>query len=152
MLRSSDGSSTQLGQLKADLTETEGALNRLVSIVEKGLIDFDDPTLAERLKALKAKRRDLQNQIETTSTSQPAQQARLTEAKLAKLSTAVRTGLANADPDMRKAYIKLFVDKVIVSKTEIRLSGPKGVLAKAAMENLPNTPENLLLLFGSGVP
>lgn len=50
---------TQLGQLKADLTETEGALNRLVSMVEKGLMDVDDPTLAERLKALKAKRRDL---------------------------------------------------------------------------------------------
>ncbi len=56
----------------------------------------------------------------------------------------MRTRLAGADPDMRKAYIKLFVDKVIVSKTEIRLSGPKGVLAKAAAETLPYTPGDVI--------
>ncbi len=59
--------SVQLGQLKSDLTETEGAINRLVGMVEAGLMDVGDPALAERLEALKAKRASLQSQISTAS-------------------------------------------------------------------------------------
>ncbi len=135
---------TQLGQLKADLTETEGAINRLVGMVEAGLMEVGDPALAERLKALKTKRSSLQSQISTASATEPAQKPRLTEAKLAKLSTAIRTALWQAPPEMRKAYLKLFVDNVTISKEEIRVSGPKGVLAKAAMNDLPDMPGEVI--------
>jgi site-specific DNA recombinase len=135
---------SQLGQLKSELTETEGAINRLVGMVEAGLMDVGDPALAERLKALKAKRASLQSQISTASATEPAQKQRLTEAKLNKLSVAIRSALRNQPPDMRKAYLKLFVDNVIISKTEICISGPKGVLAKAATNDLPNTPGEVI--------
>lgn len=130
---------TQLGQLKADLTETEGPLKRLVGMVEAGRMEVDDPALAERLKTLKAKRASLQSQIGTASATEPAQKQRLTEAKLHKLSIAIRGALRDQPLEMRKAYLKLFVNDVIISKEEIRISGPKGVLAKAAMNDLPNT-------------
>jgi hypothetical protein len=39
-----------------------------------------------------------------------------------------------------QTYLKLFVDNVTVSKEEIRVSGPKGVPAKAAIHELSNTP------------
>ena len=45
---------------------------------------------------------------------------------------------------MRKAYLKLFVDNVTISKEEIRVSGPKGVLAKAAMNDLPDMPGEVI--------
>ena len=48
---------TQLGQLKADLTETEGAINRLVGMVEAGLMEVGDPALADRLKGKAADRK-----------------------------------------------------------------------------------------------
>jgi hypothetical protein len=38
----------------------------------------------------------------------------------------------------------LFVDNVIVSKDEVSVSGPKGVLAKAALNELPNTPGEVI--------
>jgi hypothetical protein len=53
--------------------------------------------------------------------------------------------------DMRKAYLKPFVDNVIVRKKDIRISGPTGVLAKAAMTSRTRW-EKLLLLFQNGVP
>ena len=68
----------------------------------------------------------------------------MTEAKLNKLSVAIRGALRDQPPNMRKAYLKLFVDKVIISKEEIRISGPKGVLATAAMNDLPNTPGEVI--------
>ena len=37
---------TQLGQLKADLTETDGAIDRLLGMVEAGLMKVNDRALA----------------------------------------------------------------------------------------------------------
>ena len=64
------------GQQQADLTETEGAINRLIGMVETGMMEVDDPALAVRLKALKAKRVGLQSQITNASAAEPAQQPR----------------------------------------------------------------------------
>ncbi len=135
---------SKLGQLKSDLTETEGAIARLVGMVEAGLMEIEDPALAGRLNALKAKRAALQSQIGSASATEPSQKHRLTEAKLGKLSVAIRGALRTAPPEMCKAYIKLFVNNVVVSKKEIRVSGPKGVLAKAAMSEPPNTPGEVI--------
>jgi hypothetical protein len=123
----------QLGQLKADLTETEGSMSRLIGLVEAGMMELGDPALAERLKTLKVKRASLQSQIATASASQSAHEHSLTEAKLTKLSTAIRTALLEAPADMRKAYLKLFVSNVTISKEEIRVTGPKALLARVTL-------------------
>jgi hypothetical protein len=51
-------------------------------------------------------------------------EARITETKLNKLLVAIRGALRGQQPNMRKAYLQLFVDNVIISKEEIRISGP----------------------------
>ena len=135
---------SQLGQLKADLTETEGAIKRLLGMVEAGLMEIDDPALRERMAVLKSKRKELTAQIEHASDLQPANRPHLTEDKLRRLSQAVRAALHTAPPEMRKAYIKLFVDKAVISKEEVELSGPKHLLAKAALTDLPNTPAEVI--------
>lgn len=38
----------QLAQAKRTLTEVEGGVNRLLELVERGLIDVNDPSLKER--------------------------------------------------------------------------------------------------------
>ncbi len=121
-------------------------------MVEAGLMEVDDPALADRLKTLKAKRASLQSQIGTASATEPAHRQRLTEAKLNKLSVAIRGAFRDQPPEMRKAYLKLFVDNVIISKEEIRISGPKGVLAKAAMNDLPNTPGEVITFVREWCP
>ncbi len=104
------------GRLKGELSETEGAINRLLLMVEAGLMDVADPALRDRLNALKAKRSDLQHQLKPSSITLNASGSILTEAKLAKLSSAIRIGLHDASPELRKAYLKLFVDKVVISR------------------------------------
>ena len=44
------GRRLRLGRLKAELTETDGAIQQLLTLVEKGLMDLDDPALSERLQ------------------------------------------------------------------------------------------------------
>ena len=46
----------RVGRLKAELTETEGAVQKLLTLVEKGHMDMDDPALAERLRQHRANR------------------------------------------------------------------------------------------------
>ncbi len=107
-------------------------------------MDIADPALSDRIKTLKEKRASLQSRIGNASAIEPTQKQRLTEAKLNKLSITIRSALRDQPPEMRKAYLKLFVDNVTVSKEEIRVSGPKGVLAKAAIHELPNTPGEVI--------
>jgi hypothetical protein len=55
---------SQLGQIKADLTKTEGAIKRLLGMVETGLMEVDDRALRESMSVLKAKRKSLTAQLE----------------------------------------------------------------------------------------
>ncbi len=130
----------------------DGAIKRLLGMVEAGLMEVDDPALRERLSVLKTKRKALTAQLERASDLQPANRPHLTEAKLHRLSETVRTALHTAPPEMRKAYIKLFVDKVVVSKQAVELTGPKSLLARAALTTCPIPRNRLLLMFGNGVP
>lgn len=113
-------------------------------MVEKGLMEVDDPALAERLRNLKTKRAELQCQIDGGSANNPAQRNILTEAKVVRTAEAVRGALQDASPERRKAYLKLFVDKVVISKEEIRISGPKCALALAATRGLPDTTDGVI--------
>ena len=77
---------------------------------------------------------DISQSTTATVDRGPAQQA----------VNAIRAGLGDAPAEMRKAYIKLFVDKVIVSRSEIHISGPKGALANAAVIPFPERPEEVI--------
>lgn len=82
-------------------------ISRLIGMVETGLMEINDPALAERLKTLKTKRAGLQNQIGTASAIEPAQNTarpRPSSLNFPPPSAALR----NAPADMRKAYLKLF--------------------------------------------
>jgi site-specific DNA recombinase len=143
---------SQAGQLKAELTEVEGAITRLIGMVEIGMMALDDPSLRERLTALKGKRTQLTQQIETASVTQPAPNQRLTEAKLTKLAAAIRQALLTSDPPMQKAYVKMFVDKVVITREQIEITGPKDMIAKAALSDLPTTSEGVITFVRSWRP
>jgi hypothetical protein len=58
--------------------------------------------------------------------------AAITDETIARFASALRWVLQTGDPAFRKAYLRLFVDQVIVGDTEIRLRGPTAALANAA--------------------
>jgi hypothetical protein len=91
------------------LTIRQGAIKRLLGMVEKGLMEVDDSALAERLRNLKTKRAELQCNIDGGSANISAQRNVLNEAKVVRTAEAVRGALQDASPERRKAYLKLFV-------------------------------------------
>ena len=56
----------------------------------------------------------------------------ITPDKLKRLAAAAREALTQGDPAFRKAYLRLFLEQVIVGDSENRLSGPTDALARAA--------------------
>jgi site-specific DNA recombinase len=134
----------QVGQLKGQLTEVEGSQRRLIQAIEQGVLDLSDPDVKPRIEALRARRTLLQDDLARASASPAPGQATLTPEKLARLSTEMTRMLHEGPAALRKAYLRLFVDKVVVSRDEIRLSGPTAALARAAMAPPADSPGEVL--------
>ena len=127
----------RVGRLKAELTETEGAVQKLLTLVEKGHMDMDDPALAERLRQHKANRHRLNEEIGAVSGAGSPGKMSITAAKIDRLSAAMREAFQTGATEFRRAYVRMFVHRVVVSRREIRISGPKAALAKAATSGVP---------------
>ncbi len=120
------------GRLRAELTEVEGAIQKLLAAVEKGLMDLDDPALAERLHRHKINRARLAEEIALAARADVPGQMSVTPAKLERLSSAMRKVLKTGPTELRRAYLRMFVQRVVVSRREVHISGPKSALARAA--------------------
>lgn len=121
----------QLAQARRARTEAEGRVNRLLELVEQGLMDPADPALKERMGAAK---RDRQAAIERVALLEAAVtpgNSVINPATIARLAAALQRALADDDASFRKAYLRLFIDQVVVGDDEIRLRGPKAALARA---------------------
>ncbi len=137
-----------VGRLKAELTRVNGSLDRLLELVEKGGMDMDDPALVERLRRHKADRARLTGDIALADTPQSPRHQPLTSTKLRRLSDAMRQGLREGSIDLRRAYVRMFVNRIVVSRREVRITGPRAALARAASDTgeLPH-PGSPVLTF-----
>ncbi len=135
-----------LAEARRSHKEAEAGIARLLGLVEKGLMDAEDPALRERLIALKLQRdetakeaADIQKRI-TSGTSV------ITPTKIIRVSELLRDKLYNGPPEFRQAYARLILDEVSVTDEEICISGSTAVLARAASEGV-DIPTPAVLSF-----
>jgi DNA invertase Pin-like site-specific DNA recombinase len=121
----------QLARARRARTEADGRVNRLLELVEQGLMDVADPALKERLETAKRDRQAAVEQVRLLEAAGAPGNSTITPESITRLAGSLRDALASDDPSFRKAYLRLFVDQVIVGDNEIRLRGPKAALAKA---------------------
>ena len=127
----------QLAQARRAVTEAQGKISRLLDLVEQGLMAASDPTLKERLDTAKLARQAATERARLLEAAAATGAAAITGERLAQLSSAIREMLEHGDPAFRKAYLRLFVEQVVVDDTEIRMRGPVAILAKAATTEGP---------------
>jgi len=121
-----------LARARKEATEAEGAKARLMRLVATGVIDPEDASLGEELRATEARRRRAAEQIALLEAQAgPTATARITGAKVRKLGETIRAALANGSPEFRRAWLRMFVGRVEVGDEEIRVSGPVSALAEA---------------------
>ena len=129
----------QLAQARRAVTEVEGRIDRLLQMVEQGLMSPDDPALKERLETAKTARHAATERARLLDRHHATDAGLITPEKIDRLATALTNAMQNGDIGFRKAYLRLFVDQVIVGNDDIRLRGPAVALAKAvSADGLPN--------------
>lgn len=101
-------------------------------MVEQGLMSPDDPALKERLVTAKTARHAAAERVRLLDRTNVADASQITPDKINRLATAMKEAMRNGEIGFRKAYLRLFVEEVIVGDEDIRLKGPTVALAKAA--------------------
>jgi site-specific DNA recombinase len=128
----------ELARARRARTEAEGRISRLLELVEQGLMHSADPALKERLDTAKREREGAVERVRLLEAGGSVGAARITPDSIERLSASLRDALRSQDPSFRKAYLRLFLDEVVVGDDAIRLRGPKAALAKATLgDGLP---------------
>ena len=139
-----DRNKKELAKLKHAHSDAQAGLSNLLSLVEKGLMEAGDPVLKERLLGLKLQRDELATEIAHVQQRIVSGEPEITPEKLAHFAALLRDKLTKGDPNFRKAYARLVMREVSVKDREIRISGSKAILARAASQALgKRSPEVL---------
>lgn len=136
-----------LSQARRAVTEAQGKVSRLLELVEQGLMDVNDPALKERLETAKLARRAAADRMRLLDAGGAADTGIITGDNIARLAAVLRQAVQSDDPAFRKAYLRLFVDQVIVGDDSLRMQGPTEALAKAIANNGLPAPASLVPSF-----
>jgi site-specific DNA recombinase len=127
-----DQNRERLVKLRHAYKEAEAAIARLLELVERGLMDAEDPALRERLIGLKLRRAESTKDAGDLQRHIASGEPEITVDKIGKVAVLLRDKLRHGSPELRQAYARLVMDEVSVSDEEIRISGSKSVLARCA--------------------
>ena len=116
---------------KTEKTECEGQKSRLMTLVATGALKPNDPQLIEMIKGFDARLGAVAVEIRSLEKQLAKPDRAFTDDILNRFSRLVREGLRNADPQFRKAYLRLIVDEIVLKKDSILIRGSKEALEHA---------------------
>lgn len=119
----------RLTSLKTKLREAEERLSRLYAAIETGVADPSDPTLKDRLAAIKAER-DIAQIAFVRAGAELRPASRITPDKIAAFAAVMRKNILEGETPFRRAYIRSIIDEVQVDDEQIRIVGRKTVLER----------------------
>ena len=134
----------QLAKLRHAHKEAEAGIARLLGLVEKGMMDTDDPVMRERFAALKLQRDEMAREVAELQKRLAAGNPVLTIEKIEAVGRLLRDKLFEGPPELRQAYARLLLSEVAVTREEIRISGSKTVLARCTSADLGNAAPGVL--------
>jgi site-specific DNA recombinase len=112
----------RLVDLARQVSDAGERLARLYASIEAGTIDGTDPTLKERVAALKATRDRAAEALEYARKSSVLP-VEIDPIAIERFTRLMREQLVSGDVAARKAYLSAIIDAVIVSDTTIRIIG-----------------------------
>jgi site-specific DNA recombinase len=125
-----DNAPRQLDGLIRRKSDLEGRISRMHRAIELGTVEFDNADFTDRLKGLKGERAEVELAIASLRNA-TTQFPPLTPVRLQAFGGALCVALRNGEARTRRAYLKYFLERVIVHNREIRLVGHKGKIAEA---------------------
>ena len=112
------------------------ATTRLIKLIEEGLLSAKDPEFAKRMSDRRVERTRLDATISGLKRQTIRGAERITPAIVEQFGVMVAEKLRGSDPFLRKAYIRMLVDRVKVAPSEIQITGSKAALEHAVVDRL----------------
>ena len=115
----------ELRRQKAALSKAERGIRSLYAALADApdLVRLDDPIYREQLALLNRQRAELNASIPAIEDRLRSGPMELSDERIALFSRTVKQRLRSADPAFRRQWLRLFVDEVLVGRTEITISG-----------------------------
>ena len=118
-------------------SEAEQKLQRLYAAIENGITDISDPTLKERIAALKAQRNEAKRLCDAAQA--PAMVVpTITADMLDSFAADLRTKLKDGPIALRKAYLQAIIERIVVDDRKIEMIGQKDRLLSQLVKASPN--------------
>ena len=127
----------ELSQASAERTRRRTAIDRLLVLIEDGVMKASDPEFANRLTENREAVAALTSRIEVLESQLARGSRKITPEVLRKFAEQLREKLHDEDSTLRTAYLRMFVSRVEVSDKQIVISGPKSVLERGVAKGLP---------------
>ena len=127
----------ELSQANAERTRRRTAIDRLLVLIEEGVMKASDPEFANRLVENRSAVATLTARIEVLESQLARGSRKITPEVLEKFSRQLREKLHDEDPTLRKAYLRMLVDRVEVSNEQILIRGSKAVLERGIARGAP---------------
>ena len=136
----------ELQRLKEARKKAESGVRSLYAAMADApdLIRLDDPIYREQLAMLNRQRSELSASIPALEKRLQAGPVTVSDERIATFSRAVRERLRSADPAFGRQWLHLFVDEVVIGRTEIMISGRNDTL----LSGITGKPD----FFGPTVP
>jgi site-specific DNA recombinase len=128
----SEDHTQRVSALQNKLSESEARPGRLYAAIENGVADATDPTLKERLAALRDERDQAKATLDRVL-QELRPETRITEETIAAFTALMKENVANGPIPFRRAYLRSVIDQVEVDDTEIRIHGRRDVLERLVM-------------------
>jgi DNA invertase Pin-like site-specific DNA recombinase len=129
----------RLIDLARQVADAGERLSRLYASIEAGTIDGTDPTLKERVAALKATRDRALEALDYAKKSS-ALPIEIDPVAIDRFTRLMREQLVSGDVAARKAYLSAIVDAIVVSDTTIRIIGSNDNIRAPLGSNGQPTP------------
>jgi site-specific DNA recombinase len=101
-----DQNRERLVKLRHAYKEAEAAIARLLELVERGLMDAEDPALRERLIGLKLRRAESTKDAGDLQRHIASGEPEITVDKIGKVAVLLRDKLRHGSPELRQAYAR----------------------------------------------
>ncbi|HDZ74965.1 MAG TPA: recombinase family protein [Aurantimonas coralicida] len=127
--------SAELLRMQAELANARQRINRLMTMVEQGLVEASDPELGVKLTAAQKDRDIAAAGIERVRRL-IGPELELEPERIVAFSNYMKDRVRNGDIPFRKAYIRSIIDHIVIGDTQATLSGRRdGLRALVATHN-----------------
>ena len=127
----------ELAQALAERIRRRTAIDRLLGLIEEGIMRPSDPEFAQRLSDNREAVAAITSRIDVLESQLTRGARKITPVVLEKFSQQLSAKLHDEDNALRSAYLRMLVSEVRVSRHRVTITGSKSVLERGLAKGLP---------------